>query len=1034
MESNQQNPEEEDPNASYQNGEYVTRKVIYVQSQPGQDENIKYDDHQVKYLKPIEINSEEDLQKLLSGGGLTLPVQYVYENTEDDPNNPNENNQTPENLQNFQNEKIQVQYVQVPAEQAQQVQYVQYVKSDEQDPNNQQQQIQYVRAEEQDDSNQQQQQVQYARGDDDERDNNQQQQQIQSAREDDEDDNQQQVQYLREDSQKQQIQYIRANNNINQPQQIQYIRQENQQDLNQQPNYTKSNSKNLNQQPRQIHYIRPDIQQDQNQQIQHRQQQVNQQPINRQPLPQQQLNRPSLNQQQIVKQPIIRPPIIQEINPQQINPQQINQQQLTQQQISQRQVTQQQIPQRPVTQQQQIPQHPITQQQIPQRPIPQQQMPQLPIPQKQMPQQPINRQPILQQQIPQQQLINHQPISQRQMIQQPIPQQQILTQQQQIQNQELLLRQQQELLQQQRLQQINQIPQTPQISYVQTVGESSVSSNTSHFQQVNPSINSLNIPTTISYVYPLEKKIINPVQPFARQQSEQITAPQNQIRPLEQLQNPSLQQIPFRYNNRTAEQQFASKRLYETNTVDAKPKFQQKQFLNMDVNYQEQPDTNRYQTNNINNNRRVFQRQKSESDMQFTRHISDNINFVPHQIPENKFNLQSEDEDVQVYQGESDAGVYPNQNNLLNQNQYQNYRNVQQPIKSNVKRSYSDGKLPTINSFAHGQESFAKVFKIGGAPEENIYQQPQPHYLNNINNYQNINNNYNPNINNNFENDYNNTLEILATKIQRKWRSHYLLKSFNMIRPQLKAQCDNFLRLQYALCDEGGQIMDDDFEPNGWMKFYQPDDQFFNYDKGYVIPNGIKVTHPNDPINVTVYEGDVNLQNEKHGFGRLTTPNSVYLGNWKHDSFTGWGRETKRSGKILEGKYINGLVEGKGILRNSKGNSYIGDFVKSKRHGKGILETHKIHYEGDFVDDKLSGRGTIVFKNEGHTYEGQFNNNEINGFGTFKWCNGDYYTGEMLNGKMHGRGRYTYRNGHVFEGVYNNGIKQEGGRMYQNRP
>ena len=602
-------------------------------------------------------------------------------------------------------------------------------------------------------------------------------------------------------------------------------------------------------------------------------------------------------------------------------------------------------------------------------------------------------------------------------------QQQLL--QQQAQNQELLRRQQQELLQQQRLQQIRQKPPSPQGSYIQSSG---ISTNPSYIQQINPSINSLGISTTTSYIQNSQQRnLINPLNSYARQQSNQIMTQQNQIRPSAPLQNTPFEQVPVQFNNRpTMQQQSFARTPFENNTNIPKTpvNYQQKQFMNMDVNYQEQPDANRYQTNN---NRRMFQRQKSETDLQFSKHISDNINYVPQRAPEANYRLQTEGGNMQVYQGNSDIGVFQSQNKLPNQNQYQNYQNQnirQQSIRSMGKRSYSASKLPTMNSFAKEQAPLAKVVKIDNP---NIYQQPQPQYINN-NNY--INNN----INNNYGNDINETMDICSTKIQRKWRSHYLLKSFNEIRPQLKAECDDFLRQQYAICDEGGQIMDDDFDPKGWMKFYQPDDPFFNYDKGFVISNGIKVTHPNDPVNVTVYEGDVNLQNEKHGFGRLTTPNSVYLGNWKHDAFTGWCRETKRSGKVLEGKYINGLVEGKGILRNSKGNSYIGDFVKSKRHGKGILETHKIHYEGDFIDDKLSGRGTIVFKNEGHTYEGQFNNNEINGFGTFKWCNGDYYTGEMVNGKMHGRGRYTYRNGQVFEGVYVNGIKQEGGKMYQRRP
>ena len=271
----------------------------------------------------------------------------------------------------------------------------------------------------------------------------------------------------------------------------------------------------------------------------------------------------------------------------------------------------------------------------------------------------------------------------------------------------------------------------------------------------------------------------------------------------------------------------------------------------------------------------------------------------------------------------------------------------------------------------------------------------------------------------------NDALNLAVLKIQNKWRNHFIKMRFNTIKPQLQKESENFLRLQYELCDKGGEVLsDEDFSLEGWKKYYPVNDPFFNFKKGFVIPYGIKIRHPNDPEKVQVYEGDININNERHGFGRLTTTKSVFLGEWRNDEFTGWGRETRRSGKVLEGKYINGVVEGKGILKNSKGNTYIGDFSNSKRHGKGILDTHTVYYDGDFKNDKLSGKGKIIFKKEGHVYEGEFENNEINGFGTFKWKNGDSYTGQMKNGKMHGAGRYIYNNGQVFEGIYINGVKQ----------
>ena len=263
-------------------------------------------------------------------------------------------------------------------------------------------------------------------------------------------------------------------------------------------------------------------------------------------------------------------------------------------------------------------------------------------------------------------------------------------------------------------------------------------------------------------------------------------------------------------------------------------------------------------------------------------------------------------------------------------------------------------------------------------------------------------------------------------KIQSMWRMFLSKKNYFLKKPILKLESENFLKIQYEICDKSGPALsDDDFSLYGWKKFYPKTDSFFNVDKGFVIPYGIIIKNPNDHNRVSVYEGDINIKNEKHGFGRLTTTKSVYLGDWRNGQFTGWGRETRRNGIVLEGKFINGYVEGKGILKKNKGNTYIGDFSNSKKHGRGILNTERLVYEGEFKSDKLSGNGKIYFKKEGQFYEGQFDNNKINGYGTFKWKNGDSYLGFMKDGIMHGSGTYIYKNGKIVKGFYLNGIRQE---------
>ena len=131
----------------------------------------------------------------------------------------------------------------------------------------------------------------------------------------------------------------------------------------------------------------------------------------------------------------------------------------------------------------------------------------------------------------------------------------------------------------------------------------------------------------------------------------------------------------------------------------------------------------------------------------------------------------------------------------------------------------------------------------------------------------------------------------------------------------------------------------------------------------------------------------------------------------------------------MEGKFIKGKLNGKGIFKNLTC-VYEGEFLDSKKNGKGELKTKKYIYKGDFDNDKFNGNGNIEFLEEGSKYSGTFVNNEISGKGIFEWKNGDIYEGEMKKGKMDGIGKFTFNDGKIYEGEYKNGIKQGKGKLF----
>ena len=228
----------------------------------------------------------------------------------------------------------------------------------------------------------------------------------------------------------------------------------------------------------------------------------------------------------------------------------------------------------------------------------------------------------------------------------------------------------------------------------------------------------------------------------------------------------------------------------------------------------------------------------------------------------------------------------------------------------------------------------------------------------------------------------------------------------------------------FDLCNRNGRPRPcDDFNPKGYTMFYPEDDPYFYYDQENLLHNQLKIYNREDSNNIQIYQGDLNSEGKRHGQGKCTTPYYVLIGQWKNDKFSGWGRESRCNGDVFEGRYENGVINGKGIFLNEKKSKYVGDFKNTRRWGKGDLTTEKIHYEGDFVNNQMHGKGRILFLRDGIEYQGTFKNDQIDGYGIFKWRNGDVYEGQVKFGKMHGKGKYNFKDGRKYIGTFNMGKK-----------
>src|SRR5579872_1109533 len=85
-------------------------------------------------------------------------------------------------------------------------------------------------------------------------------------------------------------------------------------------------------------------------------------------------------------------------------------------------------------------------------------------------------------------------------------------------------------------------------------------------------------------------------------------------------------------------------------------------------------------------------------------------------------------------------------------------------------------------------------------------------------------------------------------------------------------------------------------------------------------------------------------------------------------------------------------------------------------------------YEGEFTDGQMNGYGRIRYT-EGIVYEGSVKNGIPHGKGQFTFPNGDRYEGDCANGQMHGQGRLTFANGNVYIGKLEKGNPHGSGKM-----
>ena len=130
-------------------------------------------------------------------------------------------------------------------------------------------------------------------------------------------------------------------------------------------------------------------------------------------------------------------------------------------------------------------------------------------------------------------------------------------------------------------------------------------------------------------------------------------------------------------------------------------------------------------------------------------------------------------------------------------------------------------------------------------------------------------------------------------------------------------------------------------------------------------------------------------------------------------------RKDKINIKVEDGIYagqINiqtGNLDGKGVFKWKNGKKYIGNWKEGFMHGKGFLfdENNNIIFEGYYLNNKKYGK---FFIKEKEYYEGEFLNDKMEGKGCYHYSNGDTWEGYFKNNYKNGIGLMTYNNGEIY--------------------
>eukprot|EP00002_Diphylleia_rotans_P017798 TRINITY_DN3453_c0_g1_i1.p1 TRINITY_DN3453_c0_g1~~TRINITY_DN3453_c0_g1_i1.p1 ORF type:complete len:343 (+),score=63.64 TRINITY_DN3453_c0_g1_i1:143-1171(+) len=154
------------------------------------------------------------------------------------------------------------------------------------------------------------------------------------------------------------------------------------------------------------------------------------------------------------------------------------------------------------------------------------------------------------------------------------------------------------------------------------------------------------------------------------------------------------------------------------------------------------------------------------------------------------------------------------------------------------------------------------------------------------------------------------------------------------------------------------------------------------------------------------------------------------------DQIEGWGVVEWKDGRTYKGEWIHGRMNGVGIYEwpNQANSTHTSKSLSSsskaneKSQAKSQVKNKNCSYEGEWKDDCMHGWGTYRWGTD-RAYEGQWKKDMMHGHGILDWPGNSQYRGEFYCDKISGRGVKVWADGSIYGGDWRND-KRHGDGIY----